>query len=274
MDFLAMVPDGFKAWVVNSGMRLLGALIILIVGFAVIKKLSRILTIFLRQANIDSGLISFLGSIIRFLLRLILIIAALSAAGLNVTSLIAAIGASLVTVGLALKDSLSNFASGVLLIINKPIHVGDYIEFESVKGTVSKIEMMFTTLQSDENKSIIIPNSRLTSNNITRKSLHNICKLELGYELNEYKGQPDIKRIIERTLLSDNKILQVPAPNIKIDKLDDQNILLKIEVWCERCDGKQIESSLGSAIKLAFNKHKIKFSDINIKKGDDHKNSN
>ena len=153
-------------WFLSYLPNLISAIVIFLAGWWVTNIICNLITKALNKAKADKTVVSFLHSVINFALKAIVIICVLSALGLDVTTIVTTIGAAAITVGLALKDSLSNVASGTLIILNKKFKIGDYLETEGLKGIVVKIDMMYTTLCTYDNKEILIPNSRLTSNNI------------------------------------------------------------------------------------------------------------
>lgn len=157
------------------------ALVILTVGWYLSGKLTGLISNAIRKAKIDEGIITFLCSIIKILFRIVVILATLSKIGINISSMIAALGATFVTVGIALKDSLSNIASGTIIIINKPFKVGDFLEIGTHSGKVISIELMFTTLVTPDNKELIIPNSKLTSCEIINCSKQEIKHVDSSY---------------------------------------------------------------------------------------------
>lgn len=251
-----------KVLSVSYGFQIVKSIIILLTGIWVINKICRITAVFLRQTGFEIGVISFFNSTLRFSLRIILIILILPILGINVTSIIAAVGASLVTIGLVFKDSLSNLASGVLIILNRPIRVGDYIEFENIRGIVTKIEIMFTTLRSDDDKSIIIPNFRLTSNNIIRKSEYNICKSVIDYYVIGKCNKVDIHKMLGFSLLADNRILQLPPPDIKCEYVNDQKIRLSIFLFCEKRYLSDINTIVMEIVESSLGKYNLKIEEI------------
>ena len=119
------------------------ALLIFLIGWWIINKVCKFVLVFFQKATSQTSFASFLNSVLKFSLRILLIVSVLGYLRFNVTSLIAAIGASFVAIGISLKDSISNIVGGIILVTNNPIHVGDYIEFENVSGKVVKIEMLF-----------------------------------------------------------------------------------------------------------------------------------
>ena len=149
--------------------KLFTAGVVFIISWWLAIKLAKIIRKAMIRAKIESSVISFTFSVSKVAFRTIAILITLSCLGINISSLIAALGAALVTVGLALKDSLSNIASGTIIIINHPFKIGDYLEIEKFSGVVVKIEIMFTTLIDEEGSEIIIPNSKLTSTGMKNK---------------------------------------------------------------------------------------------------------
>lgn len=246
-----------KDWVIMYGTEMIKILLILIVGIWIINKVCRISTIFLRKATLEISLVSFFISSLKLFLRVLLLLLLLSVVGINATSVIAAVGASLVTVGLVFKDSFSNFASGIMIIINRPIRVGDYIEVENVKGTVAKIEIMFTTLFTKDDVSVIIPNFRLASNNIVRKSPYDICNLEFNYVILCNDTKLNLHKILEGLLLSNEKVLQLPPPEITIKTGDENEKNAKIKIFCEKRNASELETNFKVGISLALNKYNL-----------------
>ena len=147
-----------------------------------------------------------------------MILAALSKVGINISSMIAALGATFVTVGIALKDSLSNIASGTIIIINKPFKVGDFLEIGTHSGRVVSIELMFTTLITPDDKELIVPNSKLTSCEIINCSKQKTEQVESTYIPKNVKDK--LKQIVQNNTIT-NKHKE--APNKQSLKEDDNN---------------------------------------------------
>jgi Small-conductance mechanosensitive channel len=239
-------------WSMDFVWEFIKAGLILLIGVWLINKICKISAVIFGQMNLDMGLISFLNSAFKLFLRIILGLLFLSALGINITSVMAALSASIVTAGILIKDSVSNFISGLLLIFNKPIRVGDYIEFENVKGQVMKIEMAFTTLKSPEGNSVIIPNFRLLSNNISRKSPYDICEYSFFVHIMDLNSKLDARKILDGVLLADKDVLQVPAPKVEYVKINENEIKLKIEIFCEKRAITALQRKLAENIKQTF----------------------
>ena len=155
--------DSMINWLVNTGIALLKTIAILIIGFWISSIISSMVRGALKRSKVDKAVGGFISSCVRVGLKVIVVVMAIAALGLNITSIITALGAAGITLGLAMQDSLSNFASGVLILFNKPFVVGDYVELEQSSGTVKDISLMYTTLINTENKEVIYPNSSVTS---------------------------------------------------------------------------------------------------------------
>lgn len=234
------------------------AALALLVGWWIINKISKIYLIFFQKASLDTGLVSFFDSVIRFLLRVLLIVGILDFLGFNTTSIIAAIGASFIAIGISLKDSLTNIVSGIILIINKPVHVGDYVELDGVKGTVIKIEMMFSFLQSsEEDKIIVMPNSKLISNNISRKSVYNWEKIKDYEEVLPNPKVKEFKKYLEKEIFLSKNILQIPSPEVLIENKEDRTAIT-MNLWCEAQNKTQAQKEIEKIKEKFYKKYKIK----------------
>jgi small conductance mechanosensitive channel len=235
------------------------ALIVLLVGWWLVNRVSKIFMIFLNKSSVDSSIVSFLDSLIKFSLRVLLCVLVLSALKINVFSIVAAISASLVALGLALKDSISNFAAGILVILNKPINLGDHIEVTTAKGVVSKIDLAFTVLQN-EDKTVIIPNSLLISAVITRKGERDSIKNEFNFKLCNTQKLKSLKSALERHLAFDGKVLTTPSPEIHIKETNDEpkSIELHVIFWAQRKHCENVRNSQLEFINLFLSKNDVK----------------
>ena len=241
----------------NNLILFMKAILIFLIGWWVINKICKLVLVFFQKATSQTSFASFLNSVLKFVLRILLIVSVLGYLKFNVTSLIAAIGASFVAIGISLKDSISNIVGGIILVTKNPIHVGDYIEFENVSGKVVKIEMLFTTLKSsEENKMVVIPNSRLVSNNITRKSPHDIKSVELNSDVSVPDNNMDFSKFFQKEFILNDKILQLPAPKIRIQK-ENNKVHMHIKLWCQAQDEESVKMVLENSFKKLCKKYKL-----------------
>ncbi len=212
------------------------AAIIVFLGCWVSKFIIKLLEKILKRSKIDYTVITFIISIVKVLLYFIVIIAALAEIGINVTSIITALGAGLVTAGLAMQSSLSNLASGVVIIINKPIKAGDIIEFEGLKGTVTEIKLFYTTLVSVDNHVITIPNSRLTDNNLVNLSTSDNRRLKLSYTISYSDDITKVKGILYTFISTVDGVLEDPAPAVYVGEHKSSGVEIIVYLWVKDDD--------------------------------------
>jgi len=161
-EFWQGIVDFFK----NAGLNILYGLIILIVGLIIVKLIKLVLKKILRKAKRDEAMSSFIVSLVNIILEVVVLITALATMGINTASIIAVIGTCGVAIGLALKDSLGNIASGIMIIFNKPFKKDDFVEIAGEEGRITQINLFNTTLKTDDDTVIIVPNSEAVNNPI------------------------------------------------------------------------------------------------------------
>lgn len=257
MEHLQSILDQFLKWLQNIAPNFIAAILILVIGWWLSSLLSKSLRKVMRRGKLDAGIISFVYSITKNVLRVIVLISTASKLGVNVTSIIAAIGAAGVTIGIALKDSLANVASGALIIINKPFHVGDYLEIEGLQGTVTKIEMMTTTMNTFDNKSIVIPNSRITSNNIVNFSAQKTRRLDLSYGVSYDSDLTKVKSLLVGLVQDNPKALTDPAPVIAVGEHQDSCVQIVVKIWCDRENYWDLYYEMQESVKQTFDQNQI-----------------
>lgn len=256
MDFIKNLGNYFGPSLQGAMFTVLQALAILVIGWWVINILCKFVLLFFQKSFKDIGVASLLESISKFSLRMILIVAVLQCLGFEVTAILTAIGASIFAVGISLKDSISNLASGIILAVIKPIHVGDYIECDKSVGTVVKIEMMFTFLQSpEENQVVVIPNSKLISSSINRVSEYNMVRVECERKIPYAPKMSDLKKHMEKEFLLNKNIFTVPAPEIKLQGIEDGISTIVLSVWCQKNKAESVSKSLEAMAEKFENRH-------------------
>lgn len=218
-------------WFVGFLPKFIGALLIFIIGWWLSGVIANILTKGMAKAKVDQGIRTFLNSCIKVIIKIIVLISALSTLGMNVTTLVAALGTAGVAVGLALKDSLSNFASGVLILFNRIFKVGDFIEIDGEKGTVRRIELMFTTLATADNKRIVIPNSVLTRDMVVNYTAKDIRRQDMSVGVAYGSDILAVKKAILAALHESKMVSWDKEPTIGISSFDDSAITFDIKVW-------------------------------------------
>ncbi|MGN1456365.1 MAG: mechanosensitive ion channel family protein [Acutalibacteraceae bacterium] len=237
--------------------NIISAVIIFIAGWWLTKLICKVFVKAMKKGKADLTVISFLASIINAALKLLVIICVLSTIGVDVTTLIAAIGAATVTVGLALKDSLANVASGTLIILNKKFKTGDYIESDGLQGEVVKIEMMYTTLRTYDNKEIMIPNSKLTSNNITNYFVREQRRVDLVIPIGYNEDVEEARKVIMKIIHTDSRVIQEQNNKVMIQQFGESSVDLCVWIWCRSEDYWNVKADIQEKIKSEFERNNI-----------------
>lgn len=251
--------------------KLIIAILIFVIGWWLSKLVCRIIKKALAKGKADQTAISFIYSIVLCSLRILVIISALAELGINVTALLTAIGAATVTIGLALQDTMKDIASGVLIVINKPFKAGEFIEFEGLQGTVQKILITNTYLLTVDNKEVIIPNSRLTSDNLINYTSQDMRMLDLSYQISYNDDMTKAKDILNNLINADERFLKNPKPVVAVSKHNDSSIEIIGRVWCKTEDYWNLYYYMQEQVKLDFDKAglNIPYSqvDVHLKRG-------
>ena len=218
------------------GLIVLGALATLVSGIWIAKWLAKKSSKLLDKRSVDPTLTKFVTSLLKITLITFVIISAISQIGIETTAFIAIIGAAGLAIGFALQGSLSNFASGVMLIIFKPIKVGDYIKGGGAAGSVETIGIFVTTLVTPDNKVIYIPNSTLTGSNIINYSVKDTRRVDMVFGIGYSDDIDKAKSTIQSVLESDSRILKDPAPKIVVSELADSSVNFNVRPWVNSAD--------------------------------------
>ncbi len=258
--------NSFINWFIGMIPNIITAVVILIGGWWLIKLILKIMVRALNKGKADPTVISFLNSIVKAALFIFLGVCVLSALNFDVSTLIAAIGAATVTIGLALKDSLANVASGTLIIINKKFKTGDFIETEGIIGEVIKIDMMYTTLRTYDYKEVIIPNSRLTSNNIINHFVLDVRRLEIPVPISYEEDIARARNVIMEVIKNDERVIDDRDNKVIVDKFNESSVDLTVWIWCESEDYWRLLFDMREKIKYALSKANIEipFNQIDV----------
>ena len=239
-------------WATTYSVKIIAALLILIIGRWLAGKISTLVTRILEKNTVDITLVRFLENITYYILLVVVIIAALGQLGINTTSFLTIVGAAGLAVGLALKDSLSNFASGVMLILFRPFRVNDYVTVGGVSGTVAGIALFNTTLNTPDNQRVIVPNSQITSDVITNVTANDTRRVDLVIGISYDDDIKTAKEILTTVLKEDDRILENPASTIAVSELGNSSINFVVRPWVKTPDTWPVKFALLEKIKLAF----------------------
>lgn len=226
----------FNELVVEKGIEFAGAIIALIIGWIAINIVLDQLKKGLLKKGADPTLVPFLNAVVNALLKVALVISLASMVGIKTTSFIAVLSAAGLAIGLALKDSLSNFASGVAVLLFKPFKAGDFIEVGSQSGTVKEIQIFSTILLMTDNKTVVIPNSVLTSSSLINYSTQATRRFELILGIDYSDDFEKAKKIIIEQLSNDSRVLTDPAPLARVTNLGASSVDIVVRGWVKKED--------------------------------------
>lgn len=259
-----------EQFIIKYGVKLLIALGILIVGLWLIKKLLYAINLIFERRNFDNSLKGFLRSFIDIILKVLLVITVLSTLGVEMTSFIAILGAAGFAIGMALSGTLSNFAGGVIILILKPFRVGDVIEAQGYLGNVKEIQIFNTTLNTFDNKRIIIPNGALATGNLTNYSIEDRRRVDWTFGISYGDSFDKAKEIIFDLLAKNEKVLRDPEIFIALQSLGDSAVNIVVRAWCNTPDYWDIYFRLNEEVYKSFSEQGISIPypqmDIHIKK--------
>ena len=238
--------------ITRFGLRILAAIAIFIIGRWTAKLARQLIRQFMVNANTDETLILFVGNLTYFGLLVFSCLAALGQLGVQTASIVAILGAAGLAVGLALQGSLSNFAAGILMIIFRPFKVGDWIEGGGVSGIVEEIQILTTILRTFDNRTIIVPNAKLTDDNITNCSTQPYIRLDLVIGVSYDADINHVKQVIKNVLTQNSQILDAPDPIIGVLELGDNSVNFAVRPFVRPKDYWSTYLSVMEQIKKAL----------------------
>lgn len=228
--------DSVLSNLANYGLKIVAALVILVVGMWLAKKIKSIFAGILTKKEVEPTLVGFFSSMLYGAIVVFVAIAAIGKLGVETTSFAAVIAAAGLAIGLALQGSLSNFASGVLLILFKPFKVGDVIKAGGEMGGVMEVGLLSTELKTPDNVKIIMPNSSIMGGSITNLSAHDTRRVDMTIGVGYGDDLNKAKQIIEDILASDERVLKEPAAQVAVANLGDSSVDFVVRPWVNAAD--------------------------------------
>jgi len=228
------------------------AIIILAIGFWGAKMISRLIREIMERRDLDRALTGFTGNLTNAVILTFAVIAALNQLGIQTTSLIAVVGAAGLAIGLALKDSLGNFAAGIMILIFKQFKAGDLIDAAGVLGVVETLNIFSTQMRTADNKTIFVPNGKLIGDNIINYSTKPTRRVDLVIGVSYKADLSHVKSVLEDLLTSESRILKDPAPTIGVLELADNSVNFAVRPWVEAADYWGVYFDLHASIKTRF----------------------
>ncbi|GEA05395.1 mechanosensitive ion channel protein [Alteromonas sp. KUL42] len=252
-DIERYINDYAIPWAINIAM----AIAIYVIGRLIVGGLLSVFRKIMAKSKYDNMLVDFLESILSAILMLFVIVASLDQLGVDTTSLVAILGAAGLAIGLSLQDSLKNFAAGVMLLVFKPFKAGDFVEAAGTAGSIGKIGIFTTTMNTPDNKEIIVPNGKIYSDNITNYSARDTRRVDMvvgiGYDADLLKA----KRILQELVAEDERILPDPAPKIAVSELADSSVNFIVRPWVNSADFWGVKFDFTEKVKLRFDEEGI-----------------
>lgn len=235
--------------IINYGMNIISAIITIIIGFMVARMLASGTHKVLSLKKLDSTVVDFISHMVRYIVIAFVLIAALSRVGVETTSFVAIIGAAGLAIGLALQGSLSNFASGVLIIALRPFKAGEYIDAAGTSGVVESVQIFSTTLTTVDNKYVIVPNSSILGGNIINYSRKATRRIDLVIGVSYNADLAKTKQVLESVVNAHEKVLKSPEPQIAVAELADSSVNLVVRPWVKGDEYWPVRFELMEAIK-------------------------
>ena len=252
-DLKSYIPNNIVEVIASHVFSFIVALLIFFIGKWIVNKIVAILGKVLRKINgIDETLVKFLENIVYYALLTVVIIAALNKLGIATTSFLAILGAAGLAIGLALKDSLGNFASGVMIVIFKPFKVGDSVIAGGVTGTVTEVTIFNTVFLTADNQKIIVPNSSITGGSITNVNANDTRRVDIIVGISYEDNIKHAKEVLANIINENSKVLKDKAVGINVTELADSSVNLTINVWVKSSDFASTKAELLESIKTTF----------------------
>ncbi len=248
----------WKEWDLWNGFlsalpKIILAVLIVVAGFILASLVSKILCKAMKRQKVDFAVYNFIAKIVRFIIRLTFVLCALSMF-IKLNSLIAALSAAGVAIGLGLQDSVSQFASGVQILLNHPFRTGDYVEVNGEGGFVSEIGFMTTIITTYDNKRVILPNSDITKNRIVNFSAEKTRRVDLTFSISYADDIARAKDVVMQTALQNEMVLKKPLPEVYVGAHSASSIDLFCRVWCDTPNYWAVFFAMQENVKLNFDK--------------------
>ncbi len=244
--------DAVVAWFSIYAIKIVGALLIFIIGKWLSRKIANLFGKQMEKNNVDQAVVGFLTNLTYYALLVVVIIAALGKLGINTTSFLAIIGVAGLAIGLALKDSLSNFAAGVMLVMFRPFTVGDVVSAAGITGKVEKITIFNTLFCTADNQLIIVPNNKIISDVITNINAKDTRRIDLVVGISYSDDMTQTKGILEGLAGDDSRVLDDPAVTIAVSELADSSVNLVFRPWVKTEDYWAVRFDLTEKIKTSL----------------------
>ncbi len=241
-------------YAVTAGVRLVSAILVLAIGWRLIRFLIRRLSKGRGFRKLDDGARSFLTSLLSISLRVLLFLTVAAMLGIPMTNMVAVLGSAGLALGLALQGSLSNFAGGLMLLLFKPFHIGDYIDTHTDSGTVEEITIFYTTLITPDNRKITIPNGTLSNATLVNYSAQTTRRVDLNFSVAYSSDLETVKAALMRVATAHELVLADPEPMARLHQQGDSALIFVLRAHCKSADYWTVYFDLQEAVKQEFDR--------------------
>ncbi len=238
----------------TQGMKLLGGIIVLVVGFFLVHWAMKLLARSKRMAKIEPTLKGFLDNLIKLVLIITVVLTAASVMGIPLTSFVTILASAGVAISLAMQGALSNFVGGMTILLLKPFRAGDYVKIGETEGTVRSIGAFFTEMATPDNKHISLPNSHLTSTAIINYTREGTRRLDIRFAVSYRSDIDHVKSVLSGVIAETPGILPDPAPAVLLAECGDSSVTFMMRVWCKCTDYWNVNWALLEGGKRALDK--------------------
>lgn len=251
---LATIWSGYIVpWSINVAI----AMMIFFIGRKLARWFSKLLVGRMSSHGLDELLVRLSGNTVYYVLLIVVILAALDKLGVNTTSALAALGAAGLAVGLALKDSLSNFATGIMIVLFRPFKLGHFVEAGGASGSVQDVGLFSTTLLTPDNKRVVVPNSLIYSDTIVNYSAEDLRRVDMVFGIAYEDDINQARKLIETALAADERVLKEPVATVAVSELADSSVNFVVRPWCKKEDYWGVNFDMLEQIKLAFDQNGV-----------------
>ena len=244
--------DAIVGWGSIYAINIIGALLIFIIGKWLARRIADLLATLMKKNNVDLTLVNFLKNLTYYILVVLVVVAAVGRLGVNTTSFLTIIGAAGLAIGLALKDSLSNFAAGVMLVLFRPFTIGDVVSTAGITAKVEKITIFNTLFCTADNQLVIVPNNKIISDIITNINAKDTRRIDLVVGISYTDDMVQTKGILERLAKEDSRVLTDPETTVAVAELADSSVNLVFRPWVKTADYWAVRFDLTENIKNAL----------------------
>lgn len=249
--------EGFQQSIKEFGMKFLGFAVVLVLGVVAVKLLLMLIKRVLGKTSFDRTVKSFLFSVVRVLLYAVVVVTALGTAGVDISSMLTALGAAALTASLALQDTLKNFVSGMIILLNKPFTSGDWIQADGCEGTVDTIRIFYTQIHTFDNRVVQIPNSKMTSTNVTNCSSSGTRRVDLKFSVSYEDNLTQVKSVIYGVIAKNALVLTDPEPKVYVSKHLDNGVEITVFVWTMQENYFAVQFQMEEDVKNAFDENGV-----------------